>query len=93
MNFQDRLQSIAEISNPSRNSPTPGKAVSDPACHSALDQLHPDVSSGAAEIYAASVALTEVLHPPYIVEEMGDSITPETTGGQNDYCGTPRNFG
>ena len=74
VNFQDRLQSIAEISNPSRNSPTPGKAVSDPACHSALDQLHPDVSSGAAEIYAASVALTEVLHLSYIVEEMGDSM-------------------
>ena len=74
MNFQDRLQSIAEISNPSRNSPTPGKAVSDPTCHSELDQLHPGVSSGAAEIYAASVALTEVLHLSYIVEEMGDSM-------------------
>ena len=48
--------------------------MSDPACHSALDQLHPDVSSGAAEIYAASVALTEVLHLSYIVEEMGDSM-------------------
>ena len=32
------------------------------------------MSSGAAEIYAASVALTEVLHLSYIVEEMGDSM-------------------
>ena len=32
------------------------------------------MSSGAAEIYAASVALTEVMHLAYIVEEMGGSM-------------------
>ena len=48
--------------------------MSDPTCHSELDQLHPGVSSGAAEIYAASVALTEVLHLSCIVEEMRDSM-------------------
>ena len=48
--------------------------MNDPTCHSKLKGLHPDMSSGAAEIYAASVALTEVLHLPYIVEEMGESM-------------------
>ena len=43
----------------------------DPTCHSKLKELHPDMSSGAAEIYAASVALTEVMHLACIVEEMG----------------------
>ena len=32
--------------------------MDDPTCHSKLKGLHPDMSSGAAEIYAASVALT-----------------------------------
>ena len=48
--------------------------MNDPTCHSKLKGLHPDMSSGAAEIYAASVALTEVLHLSYIVEEMGESM-------------------
>jgi len=37
--------------------------------------LHPDVSSGAAEIYAASVALSEVLHLSYVCDEMGDPMS------------------
>ena len=45
--------------------------MDDPTCHSKLKGLHPDMSSGAAEIYAASVALTEVMHLSYIVDEMG----------------------
>ena len=32
------------------------------------------MSSGAAEIYAASVALTEIMHLAYIIEEMGDQV-------------------
>ena len=39
-----------------------------------LAELHPDMSSGAAEIYAASVALTEIMHLAYIIEEMGDQV-------------------
>ena len=34
-------------------------------------RLHADVSSGAAEVYAASVALSETLHLSYVTEEMG----------------------
>ena len=40
-----------------------------------IGEAHPDMSSGAAKIYAASVALTEVMHLAYIVEEMGGSMT------------------
>ena len=43
----------------------------EPVCHLDIQGLHPDVSSGAAEIYAASVALNEILHLSYIADEMG----------------------
>ena len=42
-----------------------------PTCHRGMSDLHADVSSGAAEVYAASVALCETLHLSYITEEMG----------------------
>ena len=74
MNFDDRLAALAERCNPSRNHPTKGWRPQDPTCHAQLNELHPDMSSGAAEIYAASVALTEVMHLAYIVEEMGGSM-------------------
>ena len=35
-----------------------------------MSDLHADVSSGAAEIYAASVALSEVLHMSYVASEL-----------------------
>ena len=41
--------------------------------------MHPDLSSGAAEIYAASVTLTEVMHLSYICEEMGFKLDPPFT--------------
>ena len=62
------------MSNPSRNHLTKGWRPHDPTRHSKLKELHPDMSSGAARIYAASVALTEVMHLAYIVEEMGGSM-------------------
>ena len=49
--------------------PMPGGG--EPVCHLDIQGLHPDVSSGAAEIYAASVALNEILHLSYIADEMG----------------------
>ena len=36
-----------------------------------MSDMHADVSSGAAEIYAASVALSETLHMSYIMSELG----------------------
>ena len=80
MNFDDRLASIAESCNPSRNNPI-GKRIwaPEPTCHSRLKELHPDMSFGAAEIYAASVTLTEVMHLSYLMEEMGhDMALPYT---------------
>ena len=62
----------AEGSCPSHGKPE--AAGGDPRCHPDIGDLHPDVSSGAAEIYAASVALNEILHLSYIVEEMGSSM-------------------
>ena len=36
-----------------------------------MDDFHADVSSAAAEIYAASVGLNEMLHLGYVSDEMG----------------------
>ena len=62
----------AEGSCPSHGKPE--AAGGDPRCHPDIGDLHPDVSSGAAEIYAASVALSKILHLSYIAEEMGASM-------------------
>ena len=45
-----------------------------PVCHPAVSELHADVSSAAAEIYAASVALSEMCYLSYISDEMGVPI-------------------
>ena len=45
-----------------------------PVCHLAVSGLHADVSSAAAEIYAASVALSEMCYLSYISDEMGVPI-------------------
>ena len=55
--------------------PSRGKNLVTPVCHPKVPDLHPDVSSGAAEIYAASVALSEVLHLSYVCDEMGDPMS------------------
>ena len=62
----------AEGSCPSFGKPHAAGGI--PRCHPDIGDLHPDVSSGAAEIYAASVALNEILHLSYIAEEMGASM-------------------
>ena len=41
-----------------------------PVCNSDMDDLHPDMSSSAAEIYASSIALAEFLHLTYVNEEL-----------------------
>ena len=77
VNFDDRLAAIAESCTPSRNSPWQKRVkIGDPTCHRNLQGLHPDMSSGAAEIYAASVSLTEILHLSYLMEEMGHQMDP-----------------
>ena len=40
-------------------------------CNADMTDLHPDMSSAAAEIYASSIALAEFLHITYVNEEMG----------------------
>ena len=45
--------------------------LSRPVCHPLMKDIHADVSSAAAEVYAASVALNEFLHLSYISDEMG----------------------
>ena len=42
-----------------------------PVCNADMTDLHPDMSSAAAEIYASSIALAEFLHITYVNEEMG----------------------
>ena len=75
VNFDDRLASLAEMSTPSRNYPKGSKAFTlDPVAHARLKELHPDLSSGHAEIYAASVTLSEVMHLSYILEEQGRAM-------------------
>ena len=36
-----------------------------------MSDIHADVSSAAAKVYAASVALSELLHLSYVTDEMG----------------------
>ena len=47
------------------------RGLDKPTCHPKMAQLHADVSSAAAEIFAASVALNEFLHLAYVTDEMG----------------------
>ena len=54
-----------------------------PVCHPAMDDLHPDMSSAAAEVYAASIALAEFLHLSYINDEMGYGDIPIVIGVDN----------
>ena len=55
-----------------------------PVCHPCMPDLHPDMSSAAAEIYAASVALGEFMHLSYINDEMGfGPISPLNIGVDN----------
>ena len=46
-----------------------------PQCHDKCTNLHPDVSSATAEIYAASIALNECLYLSYMADEMGQPMT------------------
>jgi hypothetical protein len=49
-----------------------GSKVSSVAfAHPAIGEAHADISSGAAEIYAAANATFEMLHLSYVAEEMG----------------------
>ena len=53
-------------------------------CNADMADLHPDMSSAAAEIYAASVALGEFMHLSYINDEMGfGPISPVHIGVDN----------
>ena len=47
------------------------RGLDKPTCHPSMTQLHADVSSAAAEIFAASIALNEFLHLAYVTAEMG----------------------
>ena len=42
-----------------------------PVCNADMDDLHPDMSAAAAEIYASSIALAEFPDIAYVNEEMG----------------------
>ena len=42
-----------------------------PVCNSGMNDLRPDMSSAAAEIYASGTVLAEFLHITYVNEEMG----------------------
>ena len=45
--------------------------LGNPTCHTAVTELHADVSSAAAEIYAASVMLSRTLYLSYVSDELG----------------------
>ena len=48
-----------------------------PTCHPSMTNLHADVSSAAAEIFAASIATNEFLHLGYVSGELG-MVFPQT---------------
>ena len=47
------------------------KGLHKPTCHPDMSELHVDISSAAAEIFAALVALKELLHLSYVTSELG----------------------
>ena len=47
------------------------KGLDKPTCHPDMSELHADISSAAAKIFAASVALSELLHLGYVTSELG----------------------
>ena len=51
------------------------KGLDKPTCHPDMSELHADISSAAAEIFAASVALSELLHLGYVTSELGLAYT------------------
>ena len=78
----------AHESQPSRGRST--HPCSTPTCHAAMLDMHADVSSGAAEIYAASVALSETLHMSYIMSELGMEMSMPCTAHTSGQCGSHR---
>ena len=48
--------------------------IGNPTCHPEVVELHANVSSAAAEVYAASVALSRLLHMSYVYDEMGQGF-------------------
>ena len=66
-----RFDEASHGSEPASNKPYVFGA---PKCHEQVSNLHPDVSSAAAEIYAASIALNECLYLSYMVDEMGQPM-------------------
>ena len=66
-----RFDEASHGSEPASNKPYIFGA---PKCHEQVNNLHPDVSSAAAEIYAASIALNECLYLSYMVDEMGQPM-------------------
>ena len=67
---------VSSVMFDSTSESLPSRGVSNhpcntPTCHPGMSDLHTDVSSGAAEVYAASVTLSETLHLSYVTEEMG----------------------
>ena len=67
---------VSSVMFDSASESLPSRGVSNhpcntPKCHPGMSDLHADVSSGAAEVYAASVTLSETLHLSYVTEEMG----------------------
>ena len=47
------------------------QGLSQPRCHSVMEDFHVDMSSAAAEIYVVSVSLNKMLHLGYISDKMG----------------------
>ena len=45
--------------------------LGNPTCHPTVTELHADVSSAAAEIYAASVMLSRTMYLSYVSDELG----------------------
>ena len=78
MRLLSRTSSHAQFDEPQSMNPE-ARAVVDlvaggtPVCNADMNDLHPDMSSAAAEIYASSIALAEFLHITYVNEEMRSS--------------------
>ena len=61
----------ANLGSPERENAPQFAKLGNPTCHERVRELHADVSSAAAEIYAASVMLSRTMYLSYVNEELG----------------------
>ena len=75
-NYQTQVAAAAKVTvwSPEWHAMPQYARIGNQMCHPSVNELHADVSSAAAEIYATSVALSRLQHMSYVCDEMGQEF-------------------